>query len=257
MTQPTFSPTSFYYNQQIKTYLLHFMSIFSGLQVQVGKSSDKEERLITVPIHYAPTDRVVASIISNNTQNSVLRLPQMGVWMRDLRMDAAGAHGVGLERRQTYTPVGGMVPEDTTTVYQRMPYPYIMTVDLGIYVSNTDQHFQVLEQVLPLFEPQLVLETSDGFFDWAQSFTVTLVNISLDTNFPISTDRRIIQSTLSFEVNINLDIPAIVRKNFIEQIYVRMGTVSNDSNTSLEMISDLDAQGIQYELSQDATNLDI
>lgn len=245
----------YYYNGQLTRYINQFMSIFQGLHVQIGKWNDKDERLIIVPIHYANMDRVVAGVLTDNTQNKPLRLPIMSAYMSGMKIAMNRARGVGVNRREVFTPVGGLAPEDTRVIHQRMPVPHDLTMDLYIYTSNTDQHFQILEQILPLFDPSLNIQTSDSPFDWTRLTQVELDDISLDTNFPIGTDRRIIQSTLKFTMPIELDIPAEIRRDFIERIYMRIGAVSSDSVTNYEIIADLDGQQIPYDLI--ATNENI
>lgn len=245
----------YYYNQQLKKYILQFMAIFSGLQVQVGKSATLNERLIPVPIHYATTDRVVASIMSQNTQNTPLSLPVLSAWNRGLDIDMTRAKGIGGERRNTYVPVGGLVPDDARVIHQRVPVPYKLDMELGIYCSNSDQEFQILEQILPLFDPTLTIQTSDAPMDWTRLTNVELTGITNDSSFPTGVDRRIIQKTLTFQLPIWIDIPADIRHNFVEQIYLRVGAVDMSSITNEEMIADLDGQGLAYELVQDASSV--
>lgn len=247
----------YYYNQQLKKYVLQFMAIFSGLQVQVGKSATLDERLIDVPIHYATTDRVVASIMGQNTQNMPLRLPVLSAWNKGINLDMGRAKGTSGERRNTYVPVGGLVPDDARVIHQRMPVPYMLDMELGIYCSNTDQEFQILEQILPLFDPTLVIQTSDAPMDWTRMTHVELTGINNDSSFPVGTDRRIIQKTLTFQVPIWIDIPANIRHDFVEKIFLRVGAVDTSSVTSEEMIGDLDSQGLLYELVQDASDVSI
>lgn len=247
----------YYYNQQLKKYVLQFMAIFSGLQVQVGKTGALSERLITVPIHYTTTDRVVAAIVGQNTQNKPLRLPLLSAYKKNLTLDMSRAKGVGGERRNAYTPVGGLVPNDTRVVHQRMPVPYKLEMELSMYCSNTDQEFQILEQVLPLFDPTLVIQTSDAPLDWTRMTQVELTGLSNDNNYPVGTDRRIIQKTFTFEIPIWIDIPAEVRKDLVEKVFLRIGAVSSGATTSEEIIADLDGQGLEYELVQDASNLNL
>lgn len=247
----------YYYNQQLRKCVLQFMSIFSGLQVQVGKFNTESERLISVPIHYGTTDRVVASIVANNTQNTPLRLPLLSAWMRGIDIDMSRAKGTGGERRNTFVPVGGLVPDDMRVIHQRMPVPYNVDIELGIYCSNTDQEFQILEQILPLFDPTLVIQVSDAPMDWTRLTHVELKNVVNDSIYPSGTDRRIIQKTLNFQIPIWIDIPADVRREFIEKIFLRIGAVSTGAMTSGEIVSDLDGQGLTYELWQDASDLTI
>lgn len=245
----------YYYNGQIVRYINQFMAIFQGLQVSVGKSQTEDVRLIPVEIRYGHPDRVVASILADNTQNKPIKLPAMSAYVNGVAIDLSRARGTGTERRSTYTPMGGLVPDDTKVIHQRMPMPYNLTMDLYIYASNSDQQFQMLEQILPLFEPQLLLQTGDAVFDWTRLSSVFLKDISVDSNFPIGTDRRIIQSKITFDMPIELATPAEVRRDFIERIYMRIGTVDNANVTNYEIIAELDAQNLPYELVATDANL--
>lgn len=248
-------PTEFYKADQIRNYILQFMAIFSGLQVMTGKRAVRDEQLISVPIHYGHRDRVVASIISDNTQNKPMRLPIMSAYMRSIDMAEQLYAGTGVERRQSYVPVGGLMPEDINVVYQRRALPFMLKMELAILSSNTNQHFQILEQLLPLFDPQLNIQKSDGPFDMARLTHVMLKNISTDSNYPIGTDQRIIQSTLSFDMPIYIDTPADVRRNYIERIFMRVGAVSTSAVSNYDIIADLDSQDIDYHLIFDGSDL--
>jgi hypothetical protein len=249
---------TFYYDEQIKKYMTQFMAIFAGMQVQIGKNDTSDEnQLITVPIQYGNKDRVVAHIIGDQTQNKPLRVPMMSAYVNGINMAPESRKGIGQTKRQTYLPRGSVFPDDITTVHQYMPVPYKLTCELAIYASNTDQHFQILEQILMLFDPTVQIQTSDALFDWTKLTTVELENINFDQNYPIGTERRMIVSTLQFIVPVYISAPANLRNDYIKEIFVRIGAVSSDSNTSYEIIADLDGQGIDYEnwFSLDDINL--
>ncbi len=269
---------AFYYDKQIRSYTLQFMAIFAGLQVQVGQlktggtvtepdptCEDPDgttqvpeivpERLISVPIHYGHSDRIVAAILADNVQTKPIRLPVMSAVIKGIKLSQERMHGQKVERRNAYVPVGGLVPDDIQVIHQYMPVPYDLTMELAIYVSNTEQHFQILEQIFMLFDPQMTIQKSDSPFDWTRLTQVTLDDISLDQNYPIAQDRRIIQSTLSFTMPVWISAPADVRRDFVEKIFVRIGVVSTAALTNYDIIAELDAQGIQYELWFDADDL--
>lgn len=249
--------TTYYYDNQIKRFVLQFCAIFAGMQVKVGKLDDTDERFISVPIHYGHSDRIVAAILADNVHTKPIRLPVMSAYISGIKLATERFHGIGGERRNTYTPVGGLVPDDTRVVHQRMPVPYDLNMELAIYASNTEQHFQILEQIFIVFDPKLNIQSTDGPFDWTRLTQVTLNDISVDTNYPIGTDRRIIQSSLQFTIPIWISAPADVRKDFIEKIFLRVGAVSTGAMDSFEIIAELDAQGLDYELVQDVSDLDI
>jgi hypothetical protein len=239
---------SFYYDEQLKRYAVQFMAIFANMRVQVGASATQPARLIKVPIVYGSRDRVVASIKGEHTQNKPLRVPTMSAYIRSLEMAPELRKGVAQKRRNVVQPLGGVFPDDVRTVEQYMPVPYKARFELSVYASNTDQHFQIMEQILMIFDPILQIQTSDDPLDWTQITTVELQSVNWEENFPSLADQRMIQSTLNFDTTVYLSAPANLKHNFIAEIKIRLGVVNDavnlrDSNAVVEA---LDEEGIPY-----------
>src|SRR5690554_4769320 len=150
MTQLIQKPV-YYFNNQVRDYILQFMAIFAGLHVSIGKMDNREPALIPVHLTYGPKDRVVAHIMGEHTQNKPLRLPTMSAYMSSIEMAPERQKGVGVSRRETFMPAGCVFPDDIQTVEQLMPVPYNTTMDLSIYTSNRDEHLQILEQIMMFF----------------------------------------------------------------------------------------------------------
>ena len=238
----------YYYNKQIRNYVKQFMAVFAGMRVQVGWNEDKEPRLISIPIAFASRDRVVAHLLTDNTPTKPLRLPMFSASLSGVEMAPELRKGITTERRKTFMPTGGLFPDDFKVVQQRMPVPYRATMDLHMFASNQDQHMQILEQILMLFDPILQIQTSDDMFDWTQITTIELTGVNLEEVVPIAADRRIIQTTLNFNFPIYISAPVDVHDKYVRDIYVRVGAVSQAADTSEEIIAELDAQGIPYDL---------
>lgn len=248
----------YYYDQQLRNYTLQFMAIFSGLQVQVGKWNTEDEKLISVPVRYGDPDRVVAAILSNNTQNAPIRLPVMSAYMKGLQIALDRMHGVGVERRNSYVPTGGLLPDDIEVVYQRNPVPYVMDMELSIMTSNTDQMWQIIEQLMVLFDPQLTVQTSDSLFDMSRLTSVTLTSgPAYENPYPSGQEKRYVKAVMNFEMPIYLSVPADIKKNYVERIYMRIGAVSTGAMSSEDIVSELDGQGIPYELILSEADLPI
>lgn len=258
ITQPQGIPLNgYFYDKQVENYVLQFMAIFGGLQVQLGKYGSEDPQFITVPIYYGQPDRVVAAILAENVQNKPIRLPAMSAFIKGFNFAADKVHGLGQERRVTYTPVGGLVPNDTVVVHQLMPVPYDMDIELTIVSSNTDQQWQILEQIMPLFTPQLEIQTGDSPLDPSRINQVTLTaGPNMDNPNPIGTDKRILQCSMHFTVSIQISVPAQVKKDLVQKIYLRLGAVGASTST-MDIISELDAEGIPYQLIFDASNITI
>ena len=248
----------FYYAEQLKRYNIQFIAIFADWPFQVGWNEDKSPRLAKVPCTFASRDRIVGAIKGENTQNKPIRLPVMSAWHSSIELAPERRKGVPTTRREVFMPTGGLFPDDIEVVEQRMPVPYNLLYELSIWTSNQDQHYQIIEQIMQFFPPHIQIQTSDEPFDWTKVTYVELMDMRLEENMPMGADRRVIQSTLVFRVPIWISVPVDVHKRFIQDIYLRVGAVSQSAETSAQMIADLDAQEIPYELvfSLDDINID-
>lgn len=245
--------TNYYYNEQLKKYLIQFMAIFVGMDVQTGKAKDGEVKTIKVPIQYGSKDRVAAAILGQNVQNQPLRLPIMSANLRSIKLSKERLKGVGQVRKTPYVPRGGLVPDDVRVVKQLMPVPYDLNVELSVYTSNLDQHFQILEQIFILFDPTLTIQTSDGSFDWAKLTTVELTDVNYEERYPAGTERRTTTSTIQFNVPIYVSVPLTVKDDAIKQIMIRVGAIGTGTDDiSDEILAALDAGGFSYETVIDA-----
>ena len=235
----------YYYDKQIKKYIIQVANIFAGMSVEFGATENTEAGLISVDLHYGSRDRVAASLMAGNTQNKPPRLPIISVYVSGLDMAPERRKGVGQVERQTYLPTGGLIPDDISVVHRYMPIPYNMQVEVSIFTSNQEQHMQLLEQILMLFDPMLQIQTSDKLFDWTKITQVELLNIRFDENYPAGLDDRAIQTVLDFKVPIYIAPPAQVRQDYIEKIKLRVNTT--DIGTELtDVVSEFDANGIDY-----------
>ena len=227
----------FWYDGQLRQYLLQFVSIFSGLKVQTGKGECDEPELISVPCVVGNKDRVVAAIAAGNTQNRVFSLPAMSVYLSNLALAPERRKVQAYVDQRVTMPVGGVFPTDLTVVKRAMPVPYNATIELTIWASNTQQMHQILEQILVLFNPDLQLQKSDGPFDWTKLTKVELVDISNEENYPSGADRRTITWSLTFEVPIFISIPMGVKDDLVRKIIIQIGDVGTMT------INEVDAAG--------------
>ena len=71
----------FFYDKQIRRFLTQFVRVFSEFYVEYGKDQDGNTTLYRVPVRYADTNRQVASIINNNSENTLTTVPIMTVYI--------------------------------------------------------------------------------------------------------------------------------------------------------------------------------
>ena len=250
-------PKTYYYNEQIRKYLIQFMTIFSELQVSVGKNDyNSESNLIYVPVINGSMDRVVASIKMENTQNKMIKLPIMAANISGIEMAPESRKGVNQQYREVFLPLGGTAPDDFKVVYKLVPIPYFLRYDLHVLVSNRRHQHEILEQILQLFDPDLQFYTSDDVADWTKINKLTLDSIAFEESYPAETEPRMIQFTLSFSSLIYLSAPLNVKENFIKSVKLRLDAIPTDGNTQ-EIVEDITRESPEYKILFDIEDYDI
>jgi len=214
---------NYWYDGQVRQFLLQFVAIFHGLQVQTGKGECDVPEMISVPVVVGNKDRVVAAILQGNTHNRMFSLPTMAVHINGLEIAEDRRRAPGMVDQRTHLEVGGIFPNDLTVVKRVMPVPYNMAMELSIYASNSDQLWQILEQILVLFNPDIQIQKSDGEFDWTKITRVILTDINNEENYPTGTDRRLTVWTLNFLMPIWLSIPMGARDDLVRKIIIQIG----------------------------------
>lgn len=241
------SAETYHYDSQIRNYIIQFMAVFAGLKVAFGKNDyERQSNLVDVPIRYGSSDRVVAAILSDNTTNKPIRLPTMSAYLSGIDMNPDARKGVNVVHRYTTLPRGAAFPSGLKVIQQEMPIPYMAVFELSIMTSNSDQHFQILEQLLTLFNPMIQIQTSDDAYDWKRITTVELTNIGLEENYPAAQDSRVISTTLTFIVPIWLAPPTVINNNFIKAIRMRLDAIGEDSTVG-EVVTDVNRALPTYE----------
>lgn len=214
----------YYYDAQLRAYMLQFITIFQGLQVQTSKGECSEAQYISVPCVVGNKDRVVAALFAGNTQNRVFTLPTMSVHLQSISVASERRKVQAYVDQRVTMRTGGVFPDDLTVVKRAMPVPYNVTMELTIYASNTQQMHQILEQILVLFNPDLQIQKSDAPFDWTKLTKVELTDISNEENYPSSQERRMIVWTLTFEMPIFLSIPMGVKDDLVRKVIMQIST---------------------------------
>ena len=218
----------YYYQGQLRQYMLQFCDIFTGMQVQTGKGECDVPEFITVPIRVGNKDRVVAALESGNTQNKLISLPQMAASMVGLRLNP-NKKGLNVQETRTYLPQGGVWPTDLKVAVRIVPVALLMEMELVLYSSNTEQMHQMLEQILMIFNPDIQIQIDDNALNWASITRVELIDIANEENYPVGTDKRIISWTLKFELPIYISAPMDLRDELIKNIKIRIGDMAGYS----------------------------
>lgn len=233
----------YFYDQQLRRYLLQFVRIFSGFQYAVGNDSAGRPMFRTVPATLASMDRQVNSIMQNNSENVLLSAPQISCSIVTLRKAADRIQDPNFVRttnvfEREFNPATRQYVENnlgkTYTVESYMPVPYDLVVHMDLWTSNEFQKHQLIEQILVLFNPSIDLQTGTNPIDWSSLTIVELEDITWSSrSYPAGTTDQIDVTTLAFKIPIWLNAPAKVkRQNIIHQIVIDIGELQtkNEDN---------------------------
>ena len=235
---------SYFYSGQIRRFLQQFVRLLSNFQVELGKDSNGSVSLLRVPIYYGDSSRQAATILRNNSENSLASVPAMSVYISGLRYDQRRLqepfHVSKLHLREREVDENGEFTSkqgDLITVERLMPVPYQLTLKCDIWTSNTEQKLQLLEQIAILFNPSLEIQSTDNFVDWTSLSYITLT----DTNFtsrtiPAGPEDTIDIATLTFDLPIWISAPSKVKKmgvihKFIASIWDSEGSINREEGT--------------------------
>ena len=228
----------YWYDEQIKRYLLQIIRIFSNFQVK--EYTKKGINYNRVPARYGDMNRMVASILRNNSENVINSAPFISVTIQSLQVARDRTHEPFLvdttqvaEREWNKETQAYMSDQGNLYTTQRyMPVPYNLTIQVDVWTTNTDTKLQILEQIFVLFNPSIQLQSNSNPLDWTSVFEVELTDIAWSNrSVPVGTDDSIDISTLTFTCPIWISPPAKVkRQSIIQRIIANIHSVSSISD---------------------------
>ncbi|AUR86088.1 tail sheath stabilizer [Vibrio phage 1.081.O._10N.286.52.C2] len=139
----------YFYHNSIRKYVLLMGNLFSNIYVARGDEYRK------VPITVSSKEQFVAALNSQelNGDNSIAKvatmLPRIGLDMVSCTYDST--RKTNITNRKLSRDVTGDRPKSNT---QFNPVPYDFEFEVSLYTRHQDDAFQIIEQILPYFQPQ-------------------------------------------------------------------------------------------------------
>jgi hypothetical protein len=233
----------FFYDEQIRRFLLQFTRIFSNFQVEYGKDAEGTAALLRVPIRYGDASRQAQTVLQNNSASALPSTPLMTFYITELeyaRDRVQEPYFVDKQNvRQRYYDQDTETYETTQgnafTVERLMPVPFNLSIRLDIWTSNTNQKLQILEQILTLFNPALEIQSTDNYLDWTSLSVCELESVTWTSrSIPMGTEDPIDIASLSFTLPIWISPPAKVKKlGVVQKIIASMYDAQGDLRESI------------------------
>lgn len=245
---------SFFYDSQIRRYIIQFIRMVSNFQVQFGQNSQGITALQRVPVIYGDSSRQASTIIRQNSENSLNSVPAMAVYISNLVYDRERVLNptfvdtMSVRERYFDSSTGTYSTQqgDVINVQRLMPVPYKLTIKLDIWTSNTEQKLQLLEQLTTLFNPALEIQSTDNYIDWTSITYILLTDVQWSSrSIPVGPDTPIDVATLTFDLPIYISGPALIKKfGVIQKIIANI--FNADGNIDEAIFNETNLMSKQY-----------
>jgi len=203
----------YFYNEILRRTVIGFGTLFNGITIK------QEGSVIRVPLAYGPTQKFLARIEQSPDLNkpTAITLPRMSFEFVGLTYDSS---------RKVSTTQQFIVtdPEDSKeTKKSYMPVPYNMQFELSVMTKLNDDALQIVEQILPYFQPsynlsiELVSELKEK-----RDVPIVLENISMQDDYEGDySSRRVLLYTLRFTAKTYLFGPTTsATKDIIKKVTI-------------------------------------
>ena len=223
-----------FYHKKVRTCVAIFGKLFNNLYVVRPNSQVK------VPLSYAPKQKFLERIrenpdLSANSQVAI-KLPRMSFEITSFAYDATRQ----LTKVSTFNTLG---TNNTNRQKFFSPVPYSISFQLNIYAKNQDDALQVVEQILPTFNPQYTLTIkpfSEEYSTFKEDIPIIIQSLSFADEFEGALEqRRTIIYTLDFEMKVcfygSIGTSDIIR-NAKTTIFDMAGGAGGDSDIAVQRI---------------------
>ena len=148
-----------FYHKQIRNTVIAFGTIFNNINIKRTDSSGNPIQTIRVPLSYAPKEKFIARLDQNSDLNFgddssvAITLSRMSFDITGYSYDATRK----LNKNQKISVTKNTSGDNKTTNTQFSPVPYDVSFDLNIYTATSDDGLQIIEQILPYFQPDYTM----------------------------------------------------------------------------------------------------
>ena len=133
--------------------MIAFGTLFNNISIQHTNASDQVTSILKVPLAYGPTQKFLARLEQSPDLNKPVQitLPRMSFEFTGITYDPTRK----VTTTQQFTVADST--NGTTVKKSYMPVPYNMQFELSIMSKLNDDALQIVEQILPYFQPAYTL----------------------------------------------------------------------------------------------------
>lgn len=222
---------NYYYHQIIRKTIIAFGTLFNDIHIQHKNDEDNTISDMKVPLAYGPIQKFLARMEQQSNLNKPIQitLPRMTFEMTSISYDPTRKSSA----TQTFKALDG---GNLKQVY--LPVPYNIGFELKLITKLNDDALQVVEQILPFFQPAFTL-TVDLIESIGEKrdIPVVLNNVFFEDNYEGDfMTRRSLIYTFSFTAKTNLFGPiSDTTDGLIRKVQVDVHSGTNISTAKREV----------------------
>ena len=220
----------YFYNEIFRSVIIGFGSLFNDIEIRHKNDQDQTWSEVKVPLAYGPTQKFLARMQQEANLNKPIQmtLPRMSFEFTNLAYDPSRKS----TKNQSFT-VATPDGQQIKRVYS--PVPYNMTFVLSIYTKLNDDMLQIIEQILPYFQPSYNLSIKFlGNLNEIRDIPIQLDSVNMEDDYEGNFDtRRALVYTLTFTAKAYLFGPITdVTGDIIKKVTVGYMASSTDGSVA-------------------------
>lgn len=235
-----------FYHQHIRKAVIAFGTLFNGIYIDRDDENGEKSQRLKIPLSYVPKQKFLARIgdapdLEGGRTAFQVVLPRMGFEIVGLQYDG--------KRKLTMTQRVKRVQEDGSLRQGFVSTPYNLKIDMSIYAKNQDDGLQIIEQILPHFNPDFNVTVNEiPSLGISRDLQFVLEGVDYEADYESNFDKRVkVVYNLHFTVKINffgfVGDADIIRKTIVS-IYsdpsLVAGNVSSDELSGERITTTLD-----------------
>jgi len=148
-----------FYHETVRNVIVAFGTMFNNIQIVRKDNSGAIIQSMKVPLAYGPKQKFLTRLDQDPslTAATAITLPRLGFEIGSLTYDTARK----MNRVQKFKKVKSSSSNANKLDTQFMPVPYNMDITLYAMAKNSDDALQIVEQILPFFQPDYTLTLND------------------------------------------------------------------------------------------------
>ena len=225
---------SHFYHATVRKSVAVFGTIFNDIRVARKKGDGSLINQIKVPLAYGPKQKFLSRIDTETGQDAsiAIKLPRMAFEITGIELDSSKK----LPKRAQLIEPGTTGTTTNRNVIKQFA-PYDINMQLNIMAKNQDDGLQILEQILPYFQPEYTVSIKpvDDFTSFKQDVPIILNGVSFDDQYEGDyNSRRVLIYTLDFTMKMSFYGP-VGNDKVVREVNIDFNQKSGSSNNISEM----------------------